>query len=309
MSEHLDREARRVRDDSARREGASGLAATLLTLGILGGVAFAALYALGPEGPTGDALVQWLGIALAVAAGGIGAGLVVWARALMPHGPETQERHFPGDDPDERRAAVGTLRGGAREPARRRLLGRLLLTAFGALGLGALFPLRSLARDPFPERLETGWRPGLRLVDELGHPIRAEDVQEGSALTVFPEAHVREADSQTILVRVPRGIVERHETATGLSPDGFLAYSKLCTHLGCPVGLYETETQRLLCPCHQSAFDVLDGAKPLFGPATRPLPGLPLEIDDDGFLVAADGFDRPVGPGFWSFPSHVRDDR
>lgn len=307
MTEHPDRRARRVRDQSARHEGASALAAALLVAGLLGAIAFAVLYALGPNGPAGDRLVQWLGAALALAAGGIGAGLVVWSRALMPRGPEVQDRHFPGGDPDQRRAAVGSLRGGAREPGRRRLLGRLLFAALGALGVGALFPLRSLARDPFPERVETGWRAGLRLVDELGRPIRAADVEANSALTVFPEARIREADSQTILVRVPREIVEQSEGTAVWSPDGFVAYSKLCTHLGCPVGLYETESQRLLCPCHQSAFDVLDGAKPLFGPATRALPRLPIEVDDEGFLVAGDGFDGPVGPGFWTYPAYTGD--
>lgn len=308
MTEHPDRERRRVRDEGSPAAGASALAAILLAAGLVGGVGFAVLYALGPDGPAGDRLVQWLGLALAVAAGGIGAGLVVWAAALMPQGPEVQERHFPGGDPAERDAAIHSFREGAREPARRRLLGRLLVAALGTLGIGALFPLRSLARDPFPERAETGWRPGLRFVDELGHPIRAQDVETNSALTVFPEARVREADSQAILLRVPPEVVQASSSADGWTAEGFIAYSKLCTHLGCPVGLYETESQRLLCPCHQSAFDVLDGAKPLFGPATRPLPRLPLQIDDEGFLVASDGFDGPVGPGFWSYPKHVRDE-
>lgn len=308
MTEHPDRRARRVRDDSARHEGGSALATALLGVGLLGAVAFGVLYALGADGPTGDRLVQWLGAALALAAGGIGAGLVVWSRALMPRGPEVQDRHFPGGDPDRRRAAVGAVRGGAEEPGRRRLLGRLLFAALGALGIGALLPLRSLAKDPFPERVETGWRPGLRLVDELGHPIRADDVEPNSALTVFPEARIREADSQTILLRVPPEVVAASSSAGGWTEEGFIAYSKLCTHLGCPVGLFETETHRLLCPCHQSAFDVLDGARPLFGPATRPLPRLPIEVDDAGFLVAADAFDAPVGPGFWTYPSHTGDE-
>ncbi|MGH6876918.1 MAG: ubiquinol-cytochrome c reductase iron-sulfur subunit, partial [Rhizomicrobium sp.] len=82
-------------------------------------------------------------------------------------------------------------------------------------------------------------------------------------------------------------------------PKGYLAYSKMCTHAGCPVGLYEEVTQQLLCPCHQSLFNVKTGANPVFGPAPRPLPQLPLRIDSAGFLVAQAGYDQPVGPGFW----------
>ncbi len=79
-----------------------------------------------------------------------------------------------------------------------------------------------------------------------------------------------------------------------------LNVSKVCTHAGCPVGLYEQQTGRLFCPCHQSVFDAMDGAKPLSGPATRPLPQLALEVDPEGFLRARHDFTEPVGPGFWN---------
>jgi ubiquinol-cytochrome c reductase iron-sulfur subunit len=79
-----------------------------------------------------------------------------------------------------------------------------------------------------------------------------------------------------------------------------VAFSKVCTHAGCPVGLYQAETRELFCPCHQSAFNVLKGAQPASGPATRALPQLPLGIDDDGYLIALGDFPEPVGPGFWN---------
>jgi ubiquinol-cytochrome c reductase iron-sulfur subunit len=83
-------------------------------------------------------------------------------------------------------------------------------------------------------------------------------------------------------------------------PDGtHVAYSKICTHAGCPVGLYRAESQSLICPCHQSQFDVADGGKPFFGPAARPLPQLPLGVDEEGILVAQGDFPEPVGPAFW----------
>src|SRR5690606_34527166 len=90
------------------------------------------------------------------------------------------------------------------------------------------------------------------------------------------------------------------EGREGWTPEHYIAYSKVCTHVGCPVGLYEADLGTLLCPCHQSTFDVYDAAKPVFGPAAKPLPQLPLEIDDDGVIVATGPFSDPVGPGFWN---------
>ena len=77
------------------------------------------------------------------------------------------------------------------------------------------------------------------------------------------------------------------------------AYTKVCSHLGCPSSLYEQQTYRILCPCHQSQFDALHFAKPIFGPAARALAQLPLTIDKDGYLVANGDFIEPVGPAFW----------
>ena len=86
------------------------------------------------------------------------------------------------------------------------------------------------------------------------------------------------------------------------APGGNVCYSKICTHAGCPVGLFVAQTHQLQCPCHQSAFDVLDGAKVMFGPAPRALPQLELYVDGDGVLRARRDFTQPVGPGWWSRP-------
>ena len=119
---------------------------------------------------------------------------------------------------------------------------------------------------------------------------------------MFPEGVTEDErpDSQTLLIHVGSGVLRPREGREEWSPDGFVAFSKVCTHAGCPVGLYQEATHQLICPCHQSVFDVTDAATPVFGPATRPLPQLPLRIED-GYLVAADGFDEPVGPAFWSW--------
>jgi ubiquinol-cytochrome c reductase iron-sulfur subunit len=119
-------------------------------------------------------------------------------------------------------------------------------------------------------------------------------------VTVFPEGHEDAADSQTLLIRLPDDV-----TAPGPSDwsvSGVVAFSKICTHAGCPVGLYQAETQELFCPCHQSTFSVPEGAKPTFGPATRPLPQLPIGVDEAGFIISLSDYTEPVGPGFWNRP-------
>jgi ubiquinol-cytochrome c reductase iron-sulfur subunit len=133
-----------------------------------------------------------------------------------------------------------------------------------------------------------------------GRPVRPGDLEVDGVVTVWPEDERGEADSPTLLIRLRAGqdfrpLPGRRDWMVA----DVVAYSKLCTHTGCPVGLYQAESALLLCPCHQSTFDVLDGARPVFGPAARRLPQLPLGLDDDGFLVAGGDFSAPVGPGFW----------
>ena len=125
-----------------------------------------------------------------------------------------------------------------------------------------------------------------------------------SKLTVYPD-HYQQTDEgqavdQTVLIRVQTTDLVTVKGRETWGPDGYVAYSKMCTHLGCPVGLYEQELELLVCPCHQSMFNVRDGAVPQFGPAPRPLPQLPLYIDSDGLLRAQDGYNQAVGPGYWS---------
>jgi ubiquinol-cytochrome c reductase iron-sulfur subunit len=119
---------------------------------------------------------------------------------------------------------------------------------------------------------------------------------------VFPNGHLDAADSQALLIRVDPADLTAVPGRESWSPDGYICYSKICTHAGCPVGLYEQASGRLFCPCHQSVFDALNGAEPLDGPATRPLPQLPLEVDPQGHLRSRSDFSDPVGPGWWNGP-------
>src|SRR4029453_15224863 len=141
---------------------------------------------------------------------------------------------------------------------------------------------------------------GRRAVGEGGRLVRPRDLDRNSVLTVFPEGHTDAADSQTLLIRLPTGV--RAPGPSDWTVDGLVAFSKICTHAGCPVGLYQTESQELFCPCPQSTFSGLDGAKPVFGPATRRLPQLPIGVDEAGYVVALSDFTEPVGPGVWDRP-------
>lgn len=256
----------------------------------LGSAGFVAVFTL-------DLGAQLQGVTLAVALAGVGSGLVWWSKGLMPPGPFTEERPEIAPPPEEEAAAAEAFRAGEEAVGRRRLLGRLLLLAGGTLGVALLWPVRALGPATRGELRRTAWAPGVRLVDGEGRPVRVDTLQIGGVLTVFPEGSTGAADAQTVLLRLlETDVAEGRETPM---PAGHLAYSKLCTHAGCPVGLYQQEAHVLICPCHQAAFDVLAGARPVFGPAVRPLPRLPLGVDDDGVLVALGDFPSPVGPSYW----------
>jgi ubiquinol-cytochrome c reductase iron-sulfur subunit len=138
------------------------------------------------------------------------------------------------------------------------------------------------------------------VVQQDGTPLKPSDLSPDSVVTVWPDGHTDAADAPTLLIRTRDGQDFRPRPGReGWTVHGIVAYSKLCTHVGCPVGLYQAAEGLLLCPCHQSTFDVLDGARPVFGPAARSLPQLPLDLDDDGYLIATADFSGPVGPGFW----------
>ena len=244
------------------------------------------------------------GALLAVALGGIGTGLLMWATRLMPHiRDETQPRSKKARATDDERAsASATVEAGVEEIRRRRFLSRMLFGAVAALGLAALIPIRSLGRSPRSSLLRTKWSPGARLVTVDGSPVTESTLEVGSFTTVFPEGFEGSSDSQAVLVSVEPELLRLPPDRTAGAPSGLVAYSKLCTHAGCPLGLYLAATHELRCPCHQSTFDVLDGARPVYGPAPRPLPQLPIEVDDDGSLRATGDFTDPVGPAFWELP-------
>ena len=262
-------------------------------LSAMASIGLAILYAAGGE-------PQLEGTLLGVALGGLGLGVIVWATKLLHEDEVIEERARLASDA-ARDAAEETLDD--EEVTRRSLLVRLLVGAGGSLAAALAIPALSLGPRPGQSLFKTRWTPGTRLVDLDGNPVRADMVRAGAVQTVFPEGEVGAADAQTLLLRVDPASLELPEGREDWAPDGVVGFSKICTHAGCPVGLYRAESHELLCPCHQSTFDVLKGAEPNFGPADRPLPQLPIEIDAEGFLVAKGDFSEPVGPGFWNLES------
>ena len=244
----------------------------------------------------------------------LGFGLTAWGKYLMPQGPFVEERHSLASTRDERDAMSAALvERSAVVVKRRKMLGGLFAVGAGVFGIVALFPLlRSLGPLPANSLEVTDWRRGTRLVDANGRPVRRGTMVTGGIMTVYPEGTVivgkspqpfitedGQAIDQTVLIRLGDEDVTTQPGRESWAPAGYVAYSKLCTHLGCPVGLYEQQLELLVCPCHQSMFNVRNGAVPQFGPAPRPLPQLALAFDDQGFLVAQGPYNQAVGPGFW----------
>lgn len=240
----------------------------------------------------------WQGTFLGGALAGAGAAMVVWANRLLGGGPYAEEREQLTPSAAETAAMEEDMeRGEAMN--RRAWLRRSAIVAGGALVVGLVEPVRSLGPTPGKAPLRTAWANGVRVVTPDGVAVRTADVPLDGLLTVFPEGHTEDADAQVVLMRVRPEALHLPAGREAWTPQGMIAYSKVCTHAGCPVGLYQADIQQLLCPCHQSSFDVLRGAIPISGPAAWPLPQLPLAIDGNGDVRAAGPFSAPVGPGWW----------
>lgn len=246
-----------------------------------------------------DAGNLWLGGSLAVGLLGIGFALAYWGRDLTDDTQGAEPYPLPPEDLQPREELAEALHDDVRVITRRRFLTTLLVGGTGVFALSQLFLLGSLGPRPGRARFHTKWRAGSRLVTFDGRLIDRNALAGGGFIVAFPEGHTDAADSQVVLLKLDPKQIKPLPGRQSWTPEGFVAYSRVCTHAGCPVAQYEDEAQLLLCPCHQSSFNVLDGAKPTGGPAGRPLPQLPLAIDSKGVLTAQHDFDTPVGPGFW----------
>jgi ubiquinol-cytochrome c reductase iron-sulfur subunit len=278
-----------------REDRAARWAAACFVVAIVAALALFGVY-------LGGGQTQAEGVLIAIAFSGVGLGLAIWVKRVIGHREVVEERYemrSPEQARDEFESAYEEALGEAVVGGRRRFLLRLLAGAGASLGLALLIPLRSLGPGPEGEMFTTSWDEGVRLVDAEGREYRPEDVGLDEVVTVFPQNDVGSPQAQAILVGTRPGELDV-DALPGPTVDNLVCYSKVCTHAGCPVGLYRAAVGELLCPCHQSTFDVNDGAKVLSGPTGRALPHLPIGVDDAGFLVALGDFNEPIGPSFWN---------
>ena len=303
----------------------------LMLFGItsLSGLGLLILYAFGGQ-------TQVEGLLLFAALGSIGTGIVLWGQRLMPTRVHIEPRGQIGGGPQAIAGLEETLTEEAGFTRRKLLLVGLAGAVASLVGALAI-PVLSFGPAPGRSLFVTSWREGRRLAQRGGEPLRADAVPIGGVVTVFPDGDATDPNAATLLIRL--GTDPQDSQPFGAAPGGatasilpgasgapsasqtpqtsglaastapepstpptaaeFVAYSKICTHAGCPVGLYRSNEHVLICPCHQSEFDVLDGAKPISGPAARPLPALPFRLEADGTFTALGDFPEPVGPSFW----------
>jgi len=327
-----------VKGTRAERRAERGVAAWFALSG-LAGLAFLGVFLFWPwqyepPGSSKHSIYLWytplLGLTLGLAVFAVGIGVFGYAKRFLPEELAVQQRHDgPSAELDRRTLAAEVLEAAETSGiGRRKLITRAAGFGAGAMGLGVgVFAIGGLVKNPWADGDKsplwvTGWaptKPGEKvfLRRDTGDPldvalVRPEDLDTGAMETVFPfreadredaealRAGLRRSDSPVMLIRLRPGTpTVMRKGFENFNYGDYWAFSKVCTHLGCPTSLFEQRSNRILCPCHQSQFDATHYAKPIFGPATRPLPQLPLDVDDDGYFIAKGDFGEPVGPGFW----------
>ena len=312
LEEHLPR-ITDVDEKAAKR--AERQVAAMFGVAALLVVAFCVLFFAVPRdgeflglGASNLALGGTLGLALLL----IGIGAIQWARRLMDDHEIVEERHAVNSSPQDRVEAVATLQQGADESqiGRRSLIRRTLIGALALLGIPPIIMLADLGPLPGNKSAHTIWRRGTRILNDITfRPLKPEDLELGALVNGVPanlldleegkERNNARAKSQVLLIRMSPNEIRARENRKAWGVDGILCYSRVCTHVGCPVNLYEQHTHHTLCPCHQSTFDLSNNGVVVFGPAARSLPQLPIMVDGDGYLVAQSDFTEPIGPSYW----------
>ncbi|SDQ92941.1 ubiquinol-cytochrome c reductase iron-sulfur subunit [Curtobacterium sp. UNCCL20] len=306
---------RRTDVDPKKQRLAERQVATYFYLSIVGSVLAIAAYVAFPISSDDFGTVRtanlFLGLSIALALLALGLGAVYWSKSLVVDREISELRHTTRGTDATRAKAVEAFQLADKESgfSRRKLIRNSMIGALAAFPLPGIVLVRDLAPAADPNELlrHTFWKSGMRLTkDPTGLPIKASDVTIGSVFHVIPDGmldseHMLEekAKAAVLLMRLDPKDLNPAKGRENWGYDGIVAYSKICTHVGCPVALYEQQTHHLLCPCHQSTFDVSNNCDVIFGPAARPLPQLPIAIDDDGYLVAQSDFHEPVGPSFW----------
>jgi len=284
--------------------------AALLGCSAIASVAFVIIYVEGAD-------TQGLGASLGAAFGFLAAAFILAGKRLFPSTPEAEERpEFarPPEDPgvtvgpsaEESEELAGEIESPALTITRRRLLAGAAGAAGAALGAALIVPAASLGPSVDDRLHRSPWRAGIRLVDEDDAPVTVAKIDDRGFITAFPEGvDKRELAAPVIVMHLDQSSIQLPDGREDWTPDGLVAYSKLCTHAGCAVSiarspLYPPRAPRpaLVCPCHYSTFDPAKGADVIFGPAGRALPQLPLSIDSTGNLLAAGELSGDVGPAW-----------
>jgi ubiquinol-cytochrome c reductase iron-sulfur subunit len=287
----VDREERLKLAPASKERRFNVLINLCFVLAIICAFAFAVVYWT-------DDSIQWEGISFGLFFLLVGAGLTVWSHHFLPEGPFEEEYPELRSPPEEEAEVLASFdRGGV---GRR----RLLLTSLGIGGaamVGAIVSsFRSLGPGPFAFA-STPWKGGKYCVDPDGNRVKVTDVPVNSFVTVYPEGFTNSPMAPVDLIHLPPGKNRPLKGRQGWAPHNFVAYSKVCSHAGCPVNQYNASQFQLHCPCHQSTFNVLDGAMPVFGPAGGPLAQLPLAVDAHGYLRSTGDFSFPPGPVYWHY--------
>jgi quinol---cytochrome c reductase iron-sulfur subunit len=276
------------------------LVLALLCLTAAGAIAFVAVYFVGAD-------TQLLGLTIGLAFAFAAAAAVIAGKAIVPLEIAVEERPRLAE-PEQQEQVMEALEKPVEGITRKRLLTTAAGGAGVALAGAVVIPLVSLGPDADVQLGKSPWRRGRLLVDVDDAPILADEIGVGSFRTGFPQGADKEAlASPVVVVRVEPAQLRLPAERSGWAPDGIMAYSKICTHAACAISLFRyplyapnSPGPALVCPCHYSTFDVLRGGDRIFGPAGRPLPQLPLLIDDRGQLVAGGDFSGRPGPSWWS---------
>ncbi len=311
---HPEHHLRRSDQDPRANKRAELQVVVLFLISVIGTIGFlVAYFTVTPAGTPSSIRNSnlLLGLGLFFGLMGIGLAAVHWAKSLMNDHEKSEERHELRSPEPVRAQAVEVIQEGVADSAigRRGILKGAMVSALALFPLSIAVPLiGNIGGNWNVSTLKhTMWKKGTRLtIDPTGRPVKASDLTIGSVFHIIPDGLDKTADPMeekakaiVLLIRLDPRDLKIAPDREGWSYDGIIAYSKICTHVGCPVALYEQQTHHLLCPCHQSTFDVADGAKVVFGPAKRPLPQLPITVDSEGYLVAQSDFHEPVGPSFW----------
>ncbi len=308
-------------DDPVVAKKAERVVAVCFVLSMLAGLGFIAAYVIFQvhtiSGTRNSNLA--LGTTMGLAFLFLGIGATIWVRRIMPQVEMTEERKPLASLTEDRAEFAETFREGAdaSQFAKRPLLRRTLIAATVPVAVAPIILLRDLSPLPGTSLDHTVWRKGMRLiVYGTNRPITAAEFSSpGGMITVAPEGFQDDFDAMAkaavIIIKFrpgqlffgphvrPGGPTREGTVVPNWTVDNIVAYSKICTHVGCPAALYEQTTHHILCPCHQSTFDATRGAEVIFGLATRALPQLPITTDAQGNLVAQGDFNQPVGPSFW----------